>query len=562
MPSRQFNRFSLGISGMNCNTSSLILADTDAELLRNCDIDDIGKISKRKGTLLYGSQIVANKTILGIYEFTSSGGTSYQLAVCSDGTNNDTYKITSTTLNGAITTSSTSIVLTSGTNFANSGTVEIEGDLITYTGKSTHTLTGVTGITDSHASGVTARQWIKTGLVDDTKDKKTRFSSLVDYVFRVNGAEAMSSSADTATWGTTNCLATLTPSLIENFQDRLYVAGDATNPDRLYASSIPSLTNVLTWNTTTQVIDSIGSAGFYIDINPDDSCGNLTALKTNGTNLLMFKDRALYTYNGSATQPDQLIDVGAVSQDVVQNIGYITFFFGRCEKELGVYAYTGGYPKLISRKIKRWIDNIDQTTYATWCAGVTNDKYMLYVGNVVFNNDEIYGTITFSDVWLVYNVSKDAWTVYDNLPARMFGYYTVSNARKLFYGNNNGKIFEVGSGETDDSGDSKTTLEQEFIGKEDVFDAPYYPKTLEDMLIYSTLAQNSSLKYRYNRGEWYNLGSLGGRTTLLTAPQKNSNFREGESIQLKLTNNTNRTSNIEGYVVNVNIGEEARGTKR
>jgi hypothetical protein len=54
-----------------------------------------------------------------------------------------------TTLNGALTNSATSIVLTDGTNFPSSGTVLIGTELITYTGKTTHTLTGCSRGTSS-----------------------------------------------------------------------------------------------------------------------------------------------------------------------------------------------------------------------------------------------------------------------------------------------------------------------------------------------------------------------------------------------------------------------------
>jgi len=563
MAVNKYNKFGIGTNGMCSDTGSLILKDTDAELLRNIDLSIIGKMKKRKGTELFGSQVVDNKPILGMYEFTTSAGTSYQLAVCSDGTNNDVYYIVSTTLNGSITTTSTSIILTSGTNFANSGTIEIEGDLITYTGKSTHTLTGCTGITFDHATAKTVRQWIKTSLVDDTKDKKTRFTSLVDYVFRVNGTEAMSSSTNGTTWGTTNCLTTSTTSLIANFVDRIFTAGDATYPDRLYGSSIPSVTNVLTWDRTTQIIDSVGSNGFYIDINPEDS-SNITALERNGTNLLIFKTRAMYTWNGSATQADELISVGAVSQEVVKTVDNITFFLGRSKKELSIRAFTGGYPKNISRKVKKWLDNLDQTTSATWCAGVTADKYMCYVGNVAFTDDEIYGTRTFSNVWLVYLISSDSWVVWTGLPARMFGNYTISSAEKTFYGNSDGKIFETESGETDDSGDSQTSIEMEFIGKEETYGSASNPKTLEEMIVYSTNAQDSNVKYRYNRSDdWMDVGTLQERVTILDTPERDSHITKGETIQILITNNTKRGADIEGYVVVVDEeGVEVRGEKK
>lgn len=67
-----------------------------------------------------------------------------------------------TTLNGGISDSSTSIVLTSGTGWPNSGTLSIESEIIYYTGKSTNTLTGCLRGRDgtvaaAHSNGVAAQ---------------------------------------------------------------------------------------------------------------------------------------------------------------------------------------------------------------------------------------------------------------------------------------------------------------------------------------------------------------------------------------------------------------------
>jgi len=70
-----------------------------------------------------------------------------------------TTSVATTTLNGTINSSVTSIVLTSATGFGTSGTVLIDNELITYSGVSTNTLTGCTRGTNgtiaaSHTSGV------------------------------------------------------------------------------------------------------------------------------------------------------------------------------------------------------------------------------------------------------------------------------------------------------------------------------------------------------------------------------------------------------------------------
>ena len=71
--------------------------------------------------------------------------------------------VTASTLNGAINNSVTSIVLTSAASFTTSGTVVIDSENITYTGKSVNTLTGCTrgasgSTAASHSSGAVVQQ--------------------------------------------------------------------------------------------------------------------------------------------------------------------------------------------------------------------------------------------------------------------------------------------------------------------------------------------------------------------------------------------------------------------
>ena len=67
-------------------------------------------------------------------------------------------EIGETTLNGAVAAGATSITLTSGTDFASTGNGNIDGDSFAWTGKSTHVLTGVTGVSADHLSGVTVQE--------------------------------------------------------------------------------------------------------------------------------------------------------------------------------------------------------------------------------------------------------------------------------------------------------------------------------------------------------------------------------------------------------------------
>ena len=560
MAVKKFRKYS-NAGSMISNVNPLLLKDEDSELLRNVSSETLGTWKKRLGTKLFGNQIVSSKNILGTHQFTSSdGASSIQLAVCSDGTNNDIYEIVSTTLNGAITTISTSIILTSGTDFASSGTIEIEGDLITYTGKSTHTLTGVTGISFGHASGVTARQWSKS-LEDDTKNLKTRFVDFLDRAIRVNGTDAIKE-FDGSSWSTTgdpiNPDDAPTGSLIETFIDRIYIAGNSSFPDRIYASSLPDVTGNISWDTSTNIIDKTGSNGFWIDINPEDG-QNITAIERNGTNLLIFKERSIYTWNGTSTQPDLLVDIGTISQESVITIHNITFFIGRSKKNIGIYAYTGGYPKLISRKVKKWIDGIDQSNLGNIKAGADEDNIYFYIGTITFTGDDIYEDRISTNTWLVYNIAQDSWKAYDNLLPRAFGYFKSSGQELLIFGDNNGKVFEFGQGETDDSGDSQTPIEMEIISREESFGAPEVPKELMQVDVLTRRGFNTNVNYRYDRREEFkSLGAVDGRFSTLDAPEKYDSDNRGKTLQIQFTDFSNYQSSIDGYTISIDIEEKTR----
>lgn len=66
--------------------------------------------------------------------------------------------IAETTLNGAISAGATTVTLTDASSFTTAGNGNIDGDSFKWTGKSSNNLTGVTGVSFNHASGVTVQE--------------------------------------------------------------------------------------------------------------------------------------------------------------------------------------------------------------------------------------------------------------------------------------------------------------------------------------------------------------------------------------------------------------------
>ena len=62
------------------------------------------------------------------------------------------------TLNATVSAGATTITLTDASSFASAGSGNIDGDSFTWSGKSSNDLTGCTGISFDHASGVAVQQ--------------------------------------------------------------------------------------------------------------------------------------------------------------------------------------------------------------------------------------------------------------------------------------------------------------------------------------------------------------------------------------------------------------------
>lgn len=354
---------------------------------------------------------------------------------------------------------------------------------------------------------------------NDTASKKTRFASFVDYVFRFNGADVVASSTDGITWGTTNAPTVITPKFGAVFSDRVYAAnGASSNRSRFWFSSLPSA-GAITWTTATD----------WVDVNPDDG-DEITALENNGNRLLIFKNRSLYRWMFGQTEPDRLIGVGTSSQESVKtnfDIG-VTFF----ANPRGVYAYTSGRPKLVSRKIQNYIDAVSDWTNVF--AEVDDDHYYLAVGNITVDGR------TLTNAMLVYHISLDAWSVYTTALKVTFMARLIESGvtERVYFGSNNGRTYKFLDGQSDAS----TDILCEFISKEYLL---AYPNRTNFMWldVFASKRVNSLVMYDLDRAnEFPEVGNLTTRVSNFRIPT-----RECNSVRVKITDNSQNTSVIEGF---------------
>lgn len=298
-------------------------------------------------------------------------------------------------------------------------------------------LIGVSGTSVFYLSGT---NWIslRTGL---TSGSKARFSTLLDYVFMVNGTEA------TAIWDgnpannfitTGNASGAPIGKFIENFRSRMWIAGNSTYPDRLYYSTLPSsvTTPVITWDTSV-------TTGQWIDISPSDG-ENITALHRTKSALLVFKNNHIYrVYSILQTDPDPPFNVGTYSQESVVETKNGVYF----HHPTGFYRYDGNVTE-ISRPIIDFVNAISLTNYSK-VAGyleADGDHICWSIGNVTING------ISYANTIVRYTISSQVWTHYSYPTQFLVGTsYNDGTNITTVVGDTAGSVFTLNSGVTDNA---------------------------------------------------------------------------------------------------------------
>jgi hypothetical protein len=368
--------------GMVTNVNKNLMPKNAVALLLNCEADEeIGSAVTRLGTGIVGSQLVASMRILGLTDFRDADGSNHALLA---------------TVNAA--GGATSVVYKVGT-----GT-------------------------------------IRTGL---TASKKMRFVNFLDSVLMVNGADAEASydGSSVITTGGAFDLANIpgsnTCSLALEWLDRVYVAGDTSNPDRLYYSSTPT-SGAVSWT----------SGNGYVDIEPEDGGGGIKGLGKVPGYLLIFKERALKRWSFDSAFPETLIQIGTPSHESIINAGGLcAFFSASSERARGFYITNGDRPIPIShdrlRNIKKWIDAIPQANEANVAGWGDGRCFWWSIGDVTVDGR------TFNNVVVRWNRILDQWSV-RTYPQEftVFSSYVSSGTNTVVAGDDNGQVIQIDKAST------------------------------------------------------------------------------------------------------------------
>lgn len=421
--------------GVRRDKSSLEMDRTELLDARGVEIDERGRIKIRRGSFQVGQTLANTIENSFVWERVVGGSTPVASIYQNDSAGN-VYILLSSRLTTALTTASTTVVISgNATNYAATGTIEINGDLIAYTGNNgSDTFTGVTGVVTSHPAGASVNQWIAlTG--ESAFDTRGVSYTVVGNILIFGGGNLDYINNDNGT-SVSNVGSEPTVLNLVTYRDRAYGSGNGSagtngDPRRVSFSNRGDGT---TWTT----------ASDYFDVN-DTTGSGVTALKVLNDRLLIFKTNSTFTYD-EVELKQRLTGVGAWNHKTPVEIDGIMYTF--CPR--GIFQTNGSSAKDIGEPVRQYWENFQPQVDATAERVVTNTfsarfkhYYLVYIGNVTDPN-------TTNDVVLCYNTKNNSWSVwpgYTNIRHFLgvdkyrFGDRPLQFRPALFMGNTAGQYF-------------------------------------------------------------------------------------------------------------------------
>ena len=303
------------------------------QLIRNAQVNEIGWIQQRYGMAQYGD-IPSAHTVQGLYHLDSSNNAYDQTVMYSNGV----------------------------------GYYYVSG---TWTSKET---------------GLSTSQFFD-------------FKVFTNLLFRTNITDGLKSwTGNTAdAFGTTNAVSAPAAAHLEVFQERLYAAKTSANPSVVYYSSIPNLSNAITWDTTND----------WFAVAPDDG-QEITGMVQMGYWLYIFKTNSTYRWDGN--QLYHFSDVGTSNSRSISASDQSIFFLRDTgiKQSRGIYLISGDGSRRISTPIQDYLDRVPegQSTPAIF----DGRHYLVYLGQTngldkVIADYDLFASQTFGyDVWQLHTV--------------------------------------------------------------------------------------------------------------------------------------------------------------
>ncbi len=210
---------------------------------------------------------------------------------------------------------------------------------------------------------------------------------------------------------------------IELHYDRLWIAGDKENPDRVYFSTADQRGFDIQDFTMPIDEEEANMHGGFVDV-PSFDGGKIIGLKVIFNDLVIFKDKTIFKIYGNNPSNYQIVNLhnsnGAISDSSIACGNNGAFFLNTD----GIHFYDGTNVNLISQKIQGTIQNINKLK-SDIIRGYYNDsKYYLAVplGKSYINNAII-----------IYDTNTNSYMIVKDINVTSFFEYN----KRLYFTDNN-----------------------------------------------------------------------------------------------------------------------------
>lgn len=373
LPPQFYKDFS---NGMITNVNENLMPQNAVKLLVNAVVDEeIGSVVSRLGTGRIGSQLVDNMTVLGLIYFNDDNGSNHKLLAA---------------INAAGGATSVVYDVVGGSTIITGLTASLKLRGVVYLG-SVLLINGTDGARSYNGSSV-----ITTGGAFDLANIPTGHKYCIEFL------------------------------------DRVYLAGNTTDPDTIQYSSVP-VDGAISW--------TVGNGS--VTLEQEDGGGGITGFGKVPGYLLIFKHRAMKRWNFQSAFPESLVNIGTPSQEsVITAAGICGFFSASSVDAVGFYITNGGRPEpishLVAKNIRKWVDAIPSSYYANVSGIGTETHFYWSIGDVTVDG------VAYTNVVLRWSVKTGEWCVY-TLPSelRVFSLYTSSNQNLIVAGDDDGNIIQL-----------------------------------------------------------------------------------------------------------------------
>ena len=226
------------------------------------------------------------------------------------------------------------------------------------------------------------------------------------------------------------------------------------------------------------------------------------------------------------------LGIGCISkQGYVKALGTL-FFLGYN----GIYASTGGTPKLISAKIQKIIDGATKSGLEAGAMGRKGLNIFCSLGDVTLYNADGSTDRTLTNVTVEYNLRQETWYVHTGIDAKFFhNYVTSSDIERLEYSGSSGHVYELLYGTKDDNvNEIPFRIDSNSITLNKEFENIAYPKQI---IIETKSGSGIQCFISLDDGDWYEIqGEARKGCTILfvTAQDKTKGPARCRSITLSI----------------------------